>query len=183
MAELVSDAPGAAEKSKETFEPPMSLAQSVFRHGRNPTPASEKEILDLVTQRQMAPYYARVCAAFGIAKDESLYESMKDANAAEIAALAAKKEDAEANQGDMEVLDALFDAAKYHARIGDRDGAYAACDVIVDRPKISTGKRIDAVMLKIRVALFFDDVGNAKKQLEDARRLAADGGDWDRNNR
>ena len=55
MAELVSDAPGAAEKSKETFEPPMSLAQSVFRHGRNPTPASEKEILDLVTQRQMAP--------------------------------------------------------------------------------------------------------------------------------
>ena len=38
-------------------------------------------------------------------------------------------------------------------------------------------------MLKIRVALFFDDVGNAKKQLEDARRLAADGGDWDRNNR
>ena len=74
MAELVSDAPGAAEKSKETFEPPMSLAQSVFRHGRNPTPASEKEILDLVTQRQMAPYYARVCAAFGIAKDEGLYE-------------------------------------------------------------------------------------------------------------
>ena len=183
MAELVSDAPGAAEKSKETFEPPMSLAQSVFRHGRNPTPASEKEILDLVTARQMAPYYARVCAAFGISKDESLYAKMKDANAAEIAALAAKKEDAEANQGDMEVLDALFDAAKYHARIGDKDGAYAACDVIVERPKISTGKRIDAVMLKIRVALFFDDVGNAKKQLEDARRLAADGGDWDRNNR
>ena len=112
MAELVSDAPGAAEKSKETFEPPMSLAQSVFRHGRNPTPASEKEILDLVTQRQMAPYYARVCAAFGISKDESLYAKMKDANAAEIAALAAKKEDAEANQGDMEVLDALFDAVR-----------------------------------------------------------------------
>ena len=112
MAELVSDAPGAAEKSKETFEPPMSLAQSVFRHGRNPTPASEKEILDLVTQRQMAPYYARVCAAFGISKDENLYAKMADANAAEIAALAAKKEDAEANQGDMEVLDALFDAAR-----------------------------------------------------------------------
>ena len=112
MAELVSDAPGAAEKSKETFEPPMSLAQSVFRHGRNPTPASEKEILDLVTQRQMAPYYARVCAAFGISKDENLYAKMKDANAAEIAALAAKKEDAEANQGDMEVLDALFDAVR-----------------------------------------------------------------------
>ena len=83
MAELVSDAPGAAEKSKETFEPPMSLAQSVFRHGRNPTPASEKEILDLVTQRQMAPYYARVCAAFGISKDESLYAKMADAKATE----------------------------------------------------------------------------------------------------
>ena len=112
MAELVSDAPGAAEKSKETFEPPMSLAQSVFRHGRNPTPASEKEILELVKTRQMAPYYARVCAAFGIPKDENLYARMADANAAELAALAAKKEDAEANQGDMEVLDALFDAVR-----------------------------------------------------------------------
>ena len=36
----------------------------------------------------------------------------------EIAALA-KKEDAEANQGDMEVLDALFDAAST-TRIGTR---------------------------------------------------------------
>ncbi len=81
---------------------------------------------------------------------------------------------------------AEYDKSRRYAglgRIGDKDGAYAACDVIVERPKISTGKRIDAVMLKIRVALFFDDVGNAKKQLEDARRLAADGGDWDRNNR
>ena len=98
---------------------------------------------------------------------------MKDANAAEIAALAAKKEDAEANQGDMEVLDALFDAAKYHARIGDKDGAYAACDVIVERPKISTGKRIDAVMLKIRVGPLLRRRGQREKA---ARGRAAIGG-------
>ena len=155
MAELVSDAPGAAEKSKETFEPPMSLAQSVFRHGRNPTPASEKEILDLVTQRQMAPYYARVCAAFGISKDESLYAKMKDANAAEIAALAAKKEDAEANQGDMEVLDALFDAARatvaaVHLQPAARqvereDDAEGAGDEREDHRRDDVGCRVDEV--------------------------------------
>ena len=36
-------------------------------------------------------------------------------------------------------------------------------------------------MLKIRVALF-DDVGTPKSSSR-TRRLAADGGDWDRNNR
>ena len=38
-------------------------------------------------------------------------------------------------------------------------------------------------MNKIRVALFFTDVAAAKSQLAEAKKLAADGGDWDRNNR
>jgi 26S proteasome regulatory subunit N7 len=180
MAKLVSDAPGIKEKMEEVHEPPMSLAQLVFRHGRQPTPASEAEILGLIKERQMAPYYARVCAAFGWSRDEALYTQMAAANAAEVEALKVKLADAEENSGDMEVLDALFDAAKHRARVGDRDGAYEACDVIRDRPKISTGKRIDAVMLKIRVALFFEDVTSAKKQLEEAKGFAKDGGDWDR---
>jgi 26S proteasome regulatory subunit N7 len=183
MAKLVSDAPGIKEKMEEVHEPPMSLAQLVFRHGRQPTPASEAKILGLIKERQMAPYYARVCAAFGWSRDEALYTQMAAANAAEVEALKVKLVDAEENSGDMEVLDALFDASKHRARVGDRDGAYEACDVIRDRPKISTGKRIDAVMLKIRVALFFEDVTSAKKQLEEAKGFAKDGGDWDRNNR
>jgi hypothetical protein len=31
------------------------------------------------------------------------------------------------------------------------EGAYAACDAILDRGKVSSGKRIDAILIRIRV--------------------------------
>ena len=77
------------------------------------------------------------------------------ANAEELTALKATLEDAEQNHGETEVLDALFGIASFHARVGDKDEAYTAFDVIVDKPKVSTGKKIDASMAKLRVALFF----------------------------
>lgn len=55
----------------------------------------------------------------------------------------------------MEVLDAQFEKAKMCARIGDKAGAYAAYNTIAEKAKISTGKKIDAVMAKTRVALFY----------------------------
>lgn len=55
----------------------------------------------------------------------------------------------------MEVLDAQFEKAKVCARIGDKAGAYAAYNTIAEKAKISTGKKIDAVMAKTRVALFY----------------------------
>ena len=77
------------------------------------------------------------------------------ANAEELAALKATLEDAEQNHGETEVLDALFGIASFHARVGDKEEAYTAFDIIVDKPKVSTGKKIDASMAKLRVALFF----------------------------
>ena len=76
-------------------------------------------------------------------------------NATELAKLKAGLEDAEENHGETEVLDALFAIAKFHSRIGDKQEAYAAYDVIVVKPKVSTGKKIDASMSKLRVALFY----------------------------
>jgi len=183
MAEMASEAPGAKEKAEEVHYPLMTLAQQVFRQGTEPTPELEKEIRATIEANDMAPYYEHCCAKFGWPVDEALLSAMRAKNEAELKALGEKKDDAEKNQGDMEVLDALFDAARFHARVGAKDAAYAACDLIRDRPKISTGKRIDAIMNKIRVALFFTDVAAAKSQLAEAKKLAADGGDWDRNNR
>lgn len=61
----------------------------------------------------------------------------------------------------MEVLDAQFEKAKLCARIGDKVAAYAAYDVIAEKAKISTGKKIDAIMSKTRVALFHLDTPQA----------------------
>ena len=183
MADVTSDAPGAKEKAEEVFEPNMALAQEVFRQSTAPSAAGEASVRKAIEAGFMAPYYVHVCALFGWAEDAALLARMRSQNAAEEAYLAAKEADAVANQGDMEVLDALFDAVRFHARIGAKEAAFAAADAIRDRPKISTGKRIDAVMMKIRVSLFYVDVAACKDQLAEAKKLAADGGDWDRNNR
>ena len=57
----------------------------------------------------------------------------------------------------MEVLEAQFEKAKMCARIGDKTAAYEAYDTIAEKAKISTGKKIDAVMARTRVALFHLD--------------------------
>lgn len=63
----------------------------------------------------------------------------------------------------MEVLDAQFEKAKMYARIGDKVAAYAAYNTIAEKAKISTGKKIDAVMAKTRVALFHMDTPQASR--------------------
>lgn len=73
-------------------------------------------------------------------------------------------ETAEEGGGDMEVLDAQFEKAKMYARIGDKVAAYAAYNTIAEKAKISTGKKIDAVMAKTRVALFHMDTPQASSR-------------------
>ena len=48
---------------------------------------------------------------------------------------------------------------------------------------MSTGKKIDASMCKLRMALFYLDTDMARKLMPAAKKLVDDGGDWDRRNR
>lgn len=66
-------------------------------------------------------------------------------------------EGAEEAGGDMELLDAQFERARMFAKIGDKNQAFAEYTAIVEKAKISTGKKIDAVMARTRVALFYLD--------------------------
>lgn len=170
-------------KDDDVTEPNMTLAQTAFRYSSAPTPELEAELRTTIEAASMAPYYEYAVAKFGWTLDEALLAKMKAKNDKDVAAARAKHDDAVKNHGDMEILDALFEIAKLYARIGAKELALEAYDVIRDRPKISTGKRIDALMAKIRISLFFLDTAAAKLQLTEAKKLAADGGDWDRNNR
>lgn len=64
----------------------------------------------------------------------------------------------------MEVLDAQFERARMCARIGDKAGAYSSYNTIAEKAKISTGKKIDAVMAKTRVALFHLDTTQVRRE-------------------
>jgi len=48
----------------------------------------------------------------------------------------------------------MFSKARYYARIGDKDSAFASFDAILTKKKTTTSKKIDAAMDKARVAIF-----------------------------
>ena len=102
-----TEAPEETKKEEEVHYPNMSLAQEVFRYGQSPTPELEASIRATVAKGEMGPYYEHLCGTFGWAVDEALLAGMKEKNEAELKALQDQKEDAEKNQGDMEILDAL----------------------------------------------------------------------------
>lgn len=56
--------------------------------------------------------------------------------------------------GDIEVMDGTWAIASFQARIGDKSAAYAALDAVFLLHKVSTSRRIDTILFKLRVALF-----------------------------
>jgi len=94
-----------------------------------------------------------------------------------------KVDDAKESAGDMEVLDARFSVARFAAKCLSKDKALDAYDKVLELPKLSRGKKIDALMEQARVASFYGDTKRNSQLIQKAVNLASDGGDWDRRNR
>mmetsp|Transcript_9242 Transcript_9242/g.10549 ORF Transcript_9242/g.10549 Transcript_9242/m.10549 type:complete len:319 (+) Transcript_9242:380-1336(+) len=94
-----------------------------------------------------------------------------------------KVKEAKENAGDMEVLDARLEAARFAAKSLSKEVALDMYEKVLDLPKLSTGKKIDALMECARVASFHNDLKKNTELIERASKLAQDGGDWDRRNR
>jgi len=142
-----------------------------------------KNVLTKIQEDKMAPYYEIICDRLKWSIDADLLAELKAANEEETKKYDDEQEEAEKNAGETEVLDILFARAHFYARIGSKSKAYEALDVIEVRPKVSAGKKLDAVMTKTRVAFFFNDLVMVKRCLERAKELGELGGDWDRLNR
>eukprot|EP00624_Nannochloropsis_granulata_P006407 evm.model.NODE_47661_length_12524_cov_19.198978.5 len=141
-------------------------------------------VLASIKADKAEPLYTSVCVEkLGWPVDVALQAELKASNEAELAGIEEQLRVATESSGDMEVLDALIAREKFYARIGNKTAALAAADEILAKPKISTGKKIDAVMDKVRLGLFFRDPEATKENLEKAKKLVEDGGDWDRRNR
>ena len=66
----------------------------------------------------MAPFYEELCRDLGWRLDEGLLKKMKDANEKKLKELDATLDDAEKNQGEIEVRDTLLKKAEYYSCIG-----------------------------------------------------------------
>ena len=89
--------------------------------------------------------------------DESLEQMMKK-NEETLKELEEKVEKAKEEAGDMEVLDARFDIAKFAAKSLSKEEALEAYGKVLALPKLSSGKIMDALMESSRLASFYDDL-------------------------
>lgn len=99
--------------------------------------------------------------------------------------LEAKVAEAKESAGDMEVMDARVEIARFAAKSLTKDKALEAYQTLLDLSKISSGKKIDALMESSRVASFYHDSKKSAELIDSAQKLATEGGggDWDRRNR
>jgi len=143
----------------------------------------KKTIIDIAVEDSMGIFYQALCSRYGWTFDNDIYQKMRNMNDIELENIERKFKDAMDNAGEMEVLDSLFEKARFYSKVGDISSAYTAYDTILSRDKTTTGKKIDASMEKARVALFQMDMKMLKDTISQAKSLIEAGGDWDRRNR
>mmetsp|Transcript_12079 Transcript_12079/g.18033 ORF Transcript_12079/g.18033 Transcript_12079/m.18033 type:complete len:475 (-) Transcript_12079:99-1523(-) len=85
--------------------------------------------------------------------------------------------------GDMEVLHAHMDVARYCAKCTTKEMALSAYEEVVALPKLSIGKKLDAYLEMTRVCSFWGDWKLMNETLTKAAKVIEKGGDWDRRNR
>ncbi|KAJ9099585.1 hypothetical protein QFC20_005651 [Naganishia adeliensis] len=163
----------------------LKLPQYVFQLG-------EEELSSLHEE-------ARKSLWEGIEKDEmapfakSLPPSLQPPSADLIATLEAKNEeqlrkfdqqikDAEESLGETDPAEGMREKAGYLCQIGDKERALPAIDAAFEKTA-GIGARIDLVLAKIRLAMFYNEKSQVEGDVKTAQELIEKGGDWDRRNR
>ncbi|KAK9883037.1 hypothetical protein WA026_001244 [Henosepilachna vigintioctopunctata] len=140
------------------------------------------ELLKAIQENDMAPFYEQICQDSNWKKDIKLLNSLKSKNAEQIKKLDEAIEDAVKNLGEMEVREAHLKKAEYFSRIGDKENAVSAFRQTYEKT-VSLGQRLDIIFHLIRIGLFFMDHELVTRNIEKAKSLIEEGGDWDRRNR
>ncbi|XP_063220272.1 26S proteasome non-ATPase regulatory subunit 6 [Bacillus rossius redtenbacheri] len=140
------------------------------------------QLKDAIIADNMAPFYEEVCRDLLWEVDQQLLQKMKTVNESKLKALDDVIEDAEKNLGEMEVREANLKKSEYLCRIGDKEGALSAFRKTYDKT-VSLGHRLDIIFHLIRIGLFYLDHDLITKNIEKAKSLIEEGGDWDRRNR
>uniref|UniRef100_A0A8C1G971 26S proteasome non-ATPase regulatory subunit 6 n=1 Tax=Cyprinus carpio TaxID=7962 RepID=A0A8C1G971_CYPCA len=116
----------------------------------------KRELMDAIKLNNMAPYYEALCKELKWQTDTDLLSKMKKANEDELKRLDDVLEDAEKNQGESEIRDAMMAKAEYLIRIGDKEGALTAFRKTYDKT-VALGHRLDIVFYLLRIGLFYMD--------------------------
>lgn len=143
---------------------------------------TKDELMKGIKLNNMSPYYEQVCKDLGWKTDSALLKKMKDENEIQLKKLDETLQDAEQNLGETEVRDALLAKAEYLSKIGDKDGCMTAFRKAFDKT-VALGHRLDIIFHQIRIGLFWLDNDIITRNIDKAKSMIDEGGDWDRRNR
>jgi 26S proteasome regulatory subunit N7 len=181
--------PSAAEDTASPY-PDMDLCQNIHKLtvGMGEPELQAAVLKQISTDLENPSLYRHLQKTLvlpcGPLSEASLLE-MEAKHAKHLEELEAKVEEAKESAGDMEVMDARVQIARFAAKSLSEDQALEAYKKLLDLPKVSSGKKIDAMMESSRVASFYGDIAKSDEFIESAQKLATEGGggDWDRRNR
>jgi len=183
--------PSAAEETASPY-PDMDLCQDIHKLSVKAVGADAtfqaKVFKQVATELESPGIYRSMQTKLGVeggVLSEADLLAMEAKHANHLEELEAKVEDAKENAGDMEVMEARVEIARFAAKSLSKDQALEAYKKLLDLSKVSSGKKIDALMESSRVASFYGDATKSTEMIDSAQKLATEGGggDWDRRNR
>lgn len=130
----------------------------------------------------MGPIYQYCCKVLNQPCDEAKLSAMMITSNQTLESLEEKIKDAETNQGEQEIRDALLAKAEFIASIGDREAATTAF-AASEAKTTGSGLKMDLVFSQLRLLMFYEDWPGVKKLISKAKQLSDAGGDWERRNK
>ena len=124
----------------------------------------------------------QVCEQLKWKLDDQLLKKMQTQNEEQLKKSEESIEDAEKNLGEMEVREAHLAKAEYLSLIGDKEAALSAFRKTYEKSG-SIGNKLNILFHLIRIGLFYMDHDLISRNIDKAKALIEEGGDWDRRNR
>lgn len=171
--------------------PDLAIAQMRFELTLSPEVAKDlkidqsevkRKLFDKIKEGFMANTYKDCCAELNTPINNSVLEEMEAKNKEKIEKLTEAIGNAETNDGESEVREAMVAKCEYLTSIGRKEDALKMLKETLDKTN-TTGHKLDLHFHMIRLGLFFNDNKLITLNLDKAKELIELGGDWDRRNR
>ncbi|EGG15289.1 26S proteasome non-ATPase regulatory subunit 6 [Cavenderia fasciculata] len=163
--------------------PDLAIAELVFTVTYDPSnQKAKKDLLVEIEKNKMYPLYKRLVEQLKWDEDKQFAEKLKTDNETELKQLDDKIKDSEENFGESEIREAFLAKSDFYCRIGDKDKAYSLYRQTFEKT-VPLGQKLDLVFTVIRMGIFWMDHDLVSRNIEKAKTLVEEGGDWDRKNR
>jgi 26S proteasome regulatory subunit N7 len=175
------------EEQEATQDPKLLLAHKLFLLRSPDVEDIEKstlkdEVLLLIKADDMAGLYQSSAQELGWEIDQGVLDGMNGRIAEELKKLDEKITDAEENLGESEVREALLAKALYYIRVGDKEKSLEQLKV-TEAKTVAVGQKMDLVFHTLRLGFFYLDFNLISLNIDKAKSLFDEGGDWERKNR